>query len=372
MVRQLAQAAEPVFARHETFHPRYGWFRKAVAATKQSGRVFTGEDATVRLGVGKNMVRSIRFWGSAAKLIEPVADPNRPRLAQHRPTALGEAVFNDDGWDPWLEGSSSLWLLHWLMLRPPCLLPVWWVALNEFQAIEFSDDDLADFVADALRAVGNWGDIASSSIKKDVDCFVRTYSPREGRQGLDDGLDCPMRQLGLMASVPGERRTYRFLVGAKTTLPDPLVTFACLDFLADSPGTRTATLTRLAVDPGSPGRVFKLDEEALGDALNRHEQAGGPVSVGTVAGITQASWPEEPAPLAWRVLSGFFQQISGSDRAVVPASAGTSEADAPSAPEHSGSRDAEVLDEAIANTSDVLARLSLVQERLNLSKARSR
>ena len=26
---RLVDAAKPTFARHETFHPRYGWFRKA-------------------------------------------------------------------------------------------------------------------------------------------------------------------------------------------------------------------------------------------------------------------------------------------------------------------------------------------------------
>ena len=60
---QLSEAAEPVFARHETFHPRYGWFRKAYVAATRDPHVFTSEDAPVRLGVGKNMVRAIRFWG---------------------------------------------------------------------------------------------------------------------------------------------------------------------------------------------------------------------------------------------------------------------------------------------------------------------
>ena len=54
----IEAACEPTFARHETFHPCYGWFRKAVAGTAESGQIFTLDDATVRLGVGKNMVRS--------------------------------------------------------------------------------------------------------------------------------------------------------------------------------------------------------------------------------------------------------------------------------------------------------------------------
>ena len=66
---RLVEAAKPTFARHETFHPRYGWFRKAYAVTKRDSQIFTHIDAPVLIGVGKNMVRSIRFWGLAAKLI---------------------------------------------------------------------------------------------------------------------------------------------------------------------------------------------------------------------------------------------------------------------------------------------------------------
>ena len=66
---RLVDAAKPTFARHETFHPRYGWFRKAYAFVAEDPRIFVAKDAPVRIGVGKNMVRAIRFWGLAAKLI---------------------------------------------------------------------------------------------------------------------------------------------------------------------------------------------------------------------------------------------------------------------------------------------------------------
>ena len=62
----VAEATRPVFARHETFHPRHGWFRKAVVGVR-ADQIFTAADATVRLGVGKNMVRAIRFWATAAR-----------------------------------------------------------------------------------------------------------------------------------------------------------------------------------------------------------------------------------------------------------------------------------------------------------------
>src|SRR5579884_462777 len=48
------------FSGHETFPFRTAWLKKAVDAVTADPRVFTRDDAFVVLGVGKNMVRSIR------------------------------------------------------------------------------------------------------------------------------------------------------------------------------------------------------------------------------------------------------------------------------------------------------------------------
>ena len=140
-----------MFARHETFHPRYGWFRKAYRFAAADPHVFSREDAPVRIGVGKNMVRAIRFWGLAAKLIEEKERTSKSRASEWIPTALGDALFGESGWDRYMEDPGTLWLLHWLLLAPPSLLPVWWIAFNDFPAVEFDDDDLVEAVGGADR-----------------------------------------------------------------------------------------------------------------------------------------------------------------------------------------------------------------------------
>ena len=144
----LAEAARPAFARHETFHPRYGWFLKGVMASLRAPDAFLVDSAPVDLGVGKNMVRAIRFWCRAAKLLRKstilptrgvhISSPLRMRLHSLEKTRAAL---------PYLELSGSLWLLHWWMLTPPTMLPVWWIALNEFSAVEFSVEDFAEAVA---------------------------------------------------------------------------------------------------------------------------------------------------------------------------------------------------------------------------------
>ncbi len=318
-MHRVEDAAVEAFARHETFHPRYGWFRKGVKAAATSPDVFTREDAPVELGVGKNMVRAIRFWGKAAKVLADVDNPERPRLASTVPSWNGAALLGDhSGLDPYLELPGSLWLLHWWMLAKPCLLPVWWIAFNQFGSVEFSEEDLLRAVLDELRRVPSWALPVEASIKKDADCLLRMYAPRvAGRFALDDLLDCPFRELGLLETVWDDTHRYRFVIGAKPTLPDEIVSYACLEYLAATdPGARTSTLSRLALSPGGPGRVFKLAEEALAKALEHYGTTQNGVWLTSAAGVLQVAVDGDPRRQAVEALRAYYRraghQVEGS------------------------------------------------------------
>jgi hypothetical protein len=47
-----------------------GLLLKLVGNVKKISDVFTSDDATVNLGVGKNMVAAIRYWLTATKVID--------------------------------------------------------------------------------------------------------------------------------------------------------------------------------------------------------------------------------------------------------------------------------------------------------------
>lgn len=81
------------FSGHETFPFRYGWLKKGVDAVDRSPDFFTKERAMVDLGVGKNMVASIRHWCQASQLIEDRADPSADVSSQPG-TQLSSGVFS--------------------------------------------------------------------------------------------------------------------------------------------------------------------------------------------------------------------------------------------------------------------------------------
>jgi hypothetical protein len=310
----LPGVADQAFARHETFHPRYGWLQKSFVAAREDPEVFAAPDATIRLGVGKNMVNAIRYWGLAFKVLEEAPNPGRPRLPRIKPSPFGEALLGETGWDPYLEDAGSLWLLHWWLLRPTSLAPAWWVAFNAFVPAQFSDAQLAGRVAELVVAAG-WPAVMDSSIKKDIDCILRMYAAgRHGRRGFDDVLDCPFRELGLIEGAAGEARSWRFAFGEKQTLPDPIVAHACLDYAArTSQRAASISIARLAADSGGPGCAFKLTEAALYAALGRAAEATDAFEVTEASGVRQLVFRESPASIRMHLLTAYYQHATGSN-----------------------------------------------------------
>ena len=50
------------FSGHQTFVFRYGWLEKGVRLIQRNPHGFLEDDVLIQLGVGKNMVESIKYW----------------------------------------------------------------------------------------------------------------------------------------------------------------------------------------------------------------------------------------------------------------------------------------------------------------------
>ena len=101
--------AKPILGGHETFAFRNGWLKKGVDAANLNGTIFTKDDALVDLGVGKNMVRSIRHWGIVSGLLEECEAKGLTKPL--KPPWLAQRLFINEKWDPYLEKDGSLWLI---------------------------------------------------------------------------------------------------------------------------------------------------------------------------------------------------------------------------------------------------------------------
>jgi hypothetical protein len=316
---RLAEAAEPKFARHETFAPRFGWLHKAYMQVKQDSETFHGEDAPVTLGVGRNMVYAMRYWSQAFKLTQehPHEDPTY-RAYVASPTWRARWLLDEDGADPYLEDTGSLWLLHWWLLssepQAKCLAPSWYVM---FHLAPFSRVTTAEMVNRITRHVhenfdeDRWP--APESISRDVDCLIKMYALDQEFNPLSPGsfedlLACPFRELGLIEGQgKGKERIWRFTSGPRSNLPAAVLTYACLDYASRfSPNAGTISLARLANEPGAPGRAFRMREPDLIKAIEGFVGSNPHLSIVEALGQRSLTFNAAPQALAWDVLDEHY------------------------------------------------------------------
>lgn len=262
----------PQLSGHETFPLRYGWLKKAydaVEATqddRENRSVFLSDDAIARFGVGKNMVASMRHWAAAAWIVE-----ESERGSIIKPTALGRLLLGRSGLDPYLENPASLWLIHWQLASRP-EKTTWFWAFNHFPALTFDREHLLKGLERLAKERG-WSRAAGATLKNDVSCFIRTYTaqPAASNAGHEDSLESPLTELGLIKPV-GKRDGFRFVRGPKSTLSDGIFLYSLVDFWSRHSSSSTLSFEAIAHEPGSPGRVFLLDENDVADRLSSLDQ----------------------------------------------------------------------------------------------------
>ncbi len=217
------------------------------------------------------MVQSIRHWAIAAGILAyRQGESGGPRLET---TDLGRIIFSDAG-DPFLEHPATLWLVHWRLASNPERTTTWYWAFNELNESSFDRDLLVQRLRqriDLLRESGRLKEsrLSEITVRRDVECFVRTYLAKsQSAKGLhEENLESPLAELSLIQPM-GVGGGFQFRRGPKPTLPDEVFLYGLVEFWRELyPTRREFSVEAISHDPGSPGRVFLLDEESVAERL---------------------------------------------------------------------------------------------------------
>ncbi len=265
--------------------------------TRDSG-VFRAADALVRLGVGKNMVESIRYWTLATGMVKETNDEGRTKTLAV--SDLGNRLLANSGYDPFMEDDATLWIIHWNLVTNPARATTWYAVFNLLQPGEFTRESLADGLTRWAQTEAPRARLSAASLEADISCFVRSYLP--GRRGAtstpEETLDCPLASLGLLTSVSGKSADgkrdvplYRFSNKPKPSLPPAVFAYALAHFWNRRHDTQeTLSLREIVHGEASPGRVFRLNEDATLaylDALG--ELTGGKMQFADTAIVRQVN-----------------------------------------------------------------------------------
>ncbi len=258
------------FSGHETFPLRYSWLPKAVTHLLIDPELFSDEDrAMVVLGIGKNMVRALRFWMVVTGTVEPAA-------GKYRPTEFGKMIFGERGLDRFLEDRQTLWLLHWNLLKQEEPLFAWDFLHNKWHKADFTRSEAVSAFERESRRIEK--SLSRVTLEQHFDVFLHTYFPTRGKKGavIEDNLDSPFTELDLLEKV-GERivadsineAIYAFRRETKSDLASSTFIYLLFDLWQEKlPKENTLSFRQIAVLPGSIGQVTKMPEWELRERLD--------------------------------------------------------------------------------------------------------
>lgn len=278
--------SKPQFSGHETFPLRQLWLKKAFDAVNNSNdegnkSLFLDEKAVVDFGVGKNMVSSIRFWAVACNILKEQSD-------HLETTEIGELLFNAfDGLDPYCENISTVWLMHWFLASTPNKTTTWYYLFNHVIQQVFDRESIANAIAAQLA--DQKIKLSQATLKRDVECCIRSYVPRVNSDSPEELSEPLLGELGLV--IHHSKDSFEFRRGPKRSLHDGIFGYALLDYWQhlEASGSVMA-FDKVAHDYGSPGRVFKIDENGIAERLIALDQlSNGQIQWTEQAGLRQVT-----------------------------------------------------------------------------------
>ena len=258
------------FRAHETFFIRKGWLSKGMKYVNIKPDVFVDKEENPMdvLGIGSNMVKSLRYWLQAVGLTQ---EPTHGRREQTF-TDLGRSVFNNDRY---IEELGTLYLLHYKLASNKKEATAWYYFFNEFAMAEFTKDDFVAAIQNYVLMSAEESSVALRSLNDDFTCIINTYLPRyksnPSKISPENNIDCPFGELGLVDVLNKEKKIYKKSIPA----PDSFNPWIILAVIVDQAVGRTEiSLNELLTARCNIGRIFNLDAITMLDVLHQIEKLG--------------------------------------------------------------------------------------------------
>ena len=253
---------------HEKFHLREGWIAKGLYGVSANPRVFSGSDGTDQLGVGTNMVKSIKYWMLAMGLIKE-GQKNGAEL-----TDLGKMILK---YDPFLEDDLSLWFLHSYISKNNFRSTVWYLFFNKCQAEEFTKEELYTVLRKELISYAETDSFPESSLKDDIDVLLNMYSKDTKNDDPEDKNKCPLASLKL---IKKEGNMYYRQQPDMRHFRDEIILYELGNIFEEESSIGIDYVAELAAN------IYHLSRVAINTILDRLDNAGY-ITVNRTAGLDE-------------------------------------------------------------------------------------
>ena len=221
------------------------WLKKGYDFVR-AGRDFNSSDAVVSLGVGKNMVASIRFWMRAFGLYDG-----------SRTTELADYLFDDTvGKDIYMEDLATLQLLHFLLVHggEATLYGMTFCGLQR-ERTRFDKEQMLRYVALKMAEADKQRLFNANTVKKDIAVLLQNYvMPR--KYSSNEDFSSLLIDLDLIVQGSNDKEFY-FNQEGKRQIVDEIFLYALMK-IGEECGDSTLPFEMIHDEIG---RVFCMTEQ---------------------------------------------------------------------------------------------------------------
>ena len=281
-----------IFSGHDSFHCRQLWLKKGYDFVV-NGNGFNDPDSVVNLGVGKNMVSSIRFWLKAFCVVDDKDDL----------TEFSKRMFDDEkGYDPFLEDESSLWLLHYHLIKTG-YSSIYSIIFNEFrkEKLFFSKETFVNFMKRVVE--GESGiTINENTVAKDFIVFTNLYKSNFDSNSVEDSFSGILSEIELLG-VKGKGKEEQFYIenAERDNLDSSIVLYAILD---NPSYGNSISLNSLEFDVNSPGVIFGLNRSGIINKISEIVDRFEDITFTDQAGVMELQFKNKPE--AHNILDSYY------------------------------------------------------------------
>ncbi|MDQ0201065.1 DUF4007 family protein [Neobacillus ginsengisoli] len=245
------------YGQHQSFYLRDRWLNKAIRFLREDPRFFYDKEAFEKIGLGKNMVQSLRYWAVATGVVEEVFNDDRKKI--HLITEFGELFFR---YDKFVKFQDTASILHFHMCREKDPSTAWFWVFNKFNETISTKENLTSEFIEWVKENEN-KPFSNNSLKKDIDCLIKLYTSGQSNIDPEEVIQSPLSKLVLLEEKKGfvyKRNLSASQIGLTALM------YVLLEYKSKQ-NTDSVSVEELVNLPGLWGKVFNMTRAAIVNAL---------------------------------------------------------------------------------------------------------
>lgn len=260
-----------VINKHGSFYLRSGWGTKIIQAVEANPMIFSPsmeQDAIDDIGLGRVMIKALRYWSTALKLTKEVKSSEG--IKQER-SVLFDVIKAKD---KYFEKNGTLLLLHRNLALNKEEATAWYWFFNEWDSPKIDKDSFVDALHSYLAVNGM--NVKKAAVEKEFNCFKNTYVAEKSfdlKSIMDEDTYPLFGPLHILKTV--DKQTYELTSLTPKVIPIEVLIYAiAADNLEESKAGQQVNIDKLMEEKCQIGKYFNMKYSRLIDALLEADNKG--------------------------------------------------------------------------------------------------